>query len=708
MRTKATNAMITLLLLCGSATASPTPDVNIRRSFPYPEHDYCFQDQRSIHDILAGRLPRELANAGDPEDLGPGMACFDPTNPPTPAMMEQVRQYIEGGYASRYQVGSRWSMGIQGDPIALTWSFVPDGTTVGSDTAPGGSGASSLFSTMDTRFGAANRATWILQFQKCFDRWHALTGVTYTRVRNTAGNEWDDGAAWGTVGGANRGDVRIGMKNIDGAGGVLAYNQFPDNGDMVVDSSDSWNSGAPSYLFLRDVLMHEHGHGLGLSHVCPQGTAGAGSSKLMAPFVDTSFDGPQQDDIRAAQYNYGDPYEANDSAANAYSLGAIAAGFTLNLGTVPSPTPAFAALLSVDRAGDQDWYSFTIDAPRLVNVTVTPFGSTYTQNAQNTSCTSDGTTSNSLAAGDLNFELKNSLNTISYRVVNATAAGSAESTTGLLLSPAGTYMLKVSTATGTQTEVQSYKLSLVVQNAALSVAATDGTLASAVRVTWPNTITDAEGYQVMRNTSNTTTNAALLATVASTVFSYDDTTAVPGTTYYYFIKARQPGNVNYRYTTASGDAGFRPIVNQPPVANAGPDQTVTDDDRNGSEVVTLSGAASTDPDGNATITSYIWKEGATTLATGVTANVPFDVGAHTVTLTVTDNGGLTASDSLVVTVNPGCFADYNLDGGVDGSDIDAFFNDWQQGNAAADANADGGIDGGDIEAFFVVWAAGGC
>jgi Matrixin/PKD domain len=707
MGTKATNAMITLLLLCGSATASPTPDVNIRRSYPYPANDYCFQDHRSIQDILAGRLPREIANAGDPEDLGPGMACFDPNNPPTPEVMEQVRQYIEGGYASRYQIGGRWSYGAQGDPIGLTWSFVPDGTIVGSDTAPGGTGASTLFSTMDTRFGAANRATWILQFQKCFDRWHALTGVTYTRVRDSAGNEWDDGAAWGTVAGPNRGDVRIGMKNIDGAGGVLAYNQFPDNGDMVVDSSDSWNTGAPSYLFLRDVVMHEHGHGLGLSHVCPQGTATAGSSKLMAPFVDTTFDGPQQDDIRAAQYNYGDPYEANDSYLVPAALGAVAAGSTLNLGTVPSPTPANAALLSVDRAGDQDYYSFTIDAPRLVNVTVTPIGSTYTQNAQNTSCTSDGTTSNSLAAGDLLFELKNSLNTVSYRLVNAAAAGSAESTTGLLLSPAGTYLLRVSSGV-TQTEVQSYKIALTVQNAALSVSATDGTFTDFVRVTWPTTITDADGYQILRNTTNTTTNASLLASVAGTVFSYDDTTAVPGTTYYYFVKARQPGNVNYRYTTASGDAGFRPIVNRPPVANAGPDQNVTDADRTGAEVVTLTGSASTDPDGNATITSYVWKEGATTLATGVTANVSFDVGVHTVTLTVTDNGGLTSSDSLVVNVHPGCFADYNLDGGVDGSDIDSFFTDWQQGNAAADANSDGGVDGADIEAFFLVWAAGGC
>jgi hypothetical protein len=55
-----------------------------------------------------------------------------------------------------------------------------------------------------------------------------------------------------------------------------------------------------------------------------------------------------------------------------------------------------------------------------------------------------------------------------------------------------------------------------------------------------------------------------------------------------------------------------------------------------------------------------------------------------------------------------CYADYNLDGGVDGSDIEAFFADWSNGDAAADVNQDGGVDGGDIEGFFIQWQNGGC
>ncbi|MEI7657957.1 MAG: matrixin family metalloprotease [Phycisphaerae bacterium] len=701
---KTCSSLVAVAALVQAAGASLPPNPNVRLVFPYPQHDYCFQDRRSIHDILANRLPREIANAGDPEDLGPGLACFDPTNPPSAEVMEQVRRYIEGGYASRYQVAARWARGLVGDPIALTWSFVPDGTVVGDASAPGGAGASSLFSTMDSRFASVGgRTTWVLQFQRCFDRWQALSGVDYTRVRNAAGNDWDDGAAWGNAGGTNRGDVRIGMKNIDGTNGILAYNQFPDNGDMVIDSSENWATGATSYLFLRDVVLHEHGHGLGFSHVCPQGTASSGGAKLMAPFVDTSFDGPQQDDIRAVHLNYGDPYEPNDSSAAPTALGALAAGASVNLGTVPSPTPASAGLLSLERLGETDWYSFTIDAPRLINFSITPVGSTYQQNAQNTSCTSDGTTSNGLAAADMAFDVRNSLNTITYRSVNAAAAGSAESTTGLLLSPAGTFLIRV--FSNTFTEVQSYRLSLTAQNVAMAPTATDGTFTDFVRVTWPNVISDAEGYQISRSLTDATSGTSVIGTVAGTVRTFDDTTAVPGTTYYYFIKARQPGNVNYRYMTASGDAGFRPIVNQPPVANAGPDQTVTDENRTGAETVTLNGSASTDDNG---ITSYVWRKAGVTIATGVTPTVNLDVGVNTITLTVSDAASLTSSDSVVVTVQPGCFADYNLDGGVDGGDVTDFFTDWEAGNAAADANADGGVDGADIETFFAVWSAGGC
>ena len=88
-----------------------------------------------------------------------------------------------------------------------------------------------------------------------------------------------------------------------------------------------------------------------------------------------------------------------------------------------------------------------------------------------------------------------------------------------------------------------------------------------------------------------------------------------------------------------------------PTANAGPDQTVTDADNDGSELVTLDGTGSSDPDG--TITSYEWLEDGQQIATGVAPTVPFDVGVHTVTLRVTDNDGQQDTDTVEITVGSG-------------------------------------------------------
>ena len=89
-------------------------------------------------------------------------------------------------------------------------------------------------------------------------------------------------------------------------------------------------------------------------------------------------------------------------------------------------------------------------------------------------------------------------------------------------------------------------------------------------------------------------------------------------------------------------------VNDAPVADAGNDQTVQDDDGNGTETVALDGSASDDIDG--TIVAYTWKEGATTIATGATPSVTFAVGTHNITLEVEDNDGATDTDTVVITV----------------------------------------------------------
>jgi subtilisin family serine protease/subtilase family serine protease len=98
------------------------------------------------------------------------------------------------------------------------------------------------------------------------------------------------------------------------------------------------------------------------------------------------------------------------------------------------------------------------------------------------------------------------------------------------------------------------------------------------------------------------------------------------------------------------DAVSLGLSNLPPLADAGPDQTVPDADRDGSETVNLDGSESSDRDGS--IATYEWLEGGTSIATGATASVSLAVGAHTLTLKVTDDGGETATDTVIINVTP--------------------------------------------------------
>jgi hypothetical protein len=91
--------------------------------------------------------------------------------------------------------------------------------------------------------------------------------------------------------------------------------------------------------------------------------------------------------------------------------------------------------------------------------------------------------------------------------------------------------------------------------------------------------------------------------------------------------------------------------NVPPTADAGTAQTVTDTDANGSEDVTLDGTGSGDSDG--ALVSYVWEENSEQIATGANPIVSLAVGTHTIDLTVTDDQGATATDTVVITVLTG-------------------------------------------------------
>ena len=308
-------------------------------------------------------------------DAPPIAQCFAPgTDPELVAAYELIfREQFwdlpapgEGG--ERFDIASRWTTTAtdggfipgQGTPITLTYSFAPDGSLA--DNLFGSNRSSQLFSWLNGIYGSP--AVWQPLFDSVFDNWGSLIGVTYIHEPN------DDGVEANTLAGeiGVRGDVRIFAVTLDGGFGVLAYNQFPNAGDMVFDAFDSFfnNTGTQSRR-LRNVAAHEHGHGLGLAHSCPQN-----ATKLMEPSANTNFNGPQLDDVLAGQRNYGDALEPNDSVFEPTDRGSISIGSSDLINNV-----------SLDEGADQDWYEFNITQPMEFIANISPDGGTFLTGSQN-------------------------------------------------------------------------------------------------------------------------------------------------------------------------------------------------------------------------------------------------------------------------------------------------------------------------------------
>jgi hypothetical protein len=368
-------------------------------------------------------------------------ACFAPG---TPEEVVQAFDQLMFDAGNRFQEATRWSRtalsgsGLsQGDPTIITYSYVPDGTFI--NDAGFGGGPSDLFAWLNGIYGSP--AVWQSLMDDVFDDWEALSGNTYVYEPNDDGANHSSSANRGIAG--VRGDVRIGAKRIDGGGGVLAYNFFPDNGDMVLDSDDSfYNNTGGNSLRLRNIVSHEHGHGKGMAHVCP-----ANGTKLMEPFINLGFDGPQLDDRLHAQRLYGDINEPNDNASVATNLG----------------SPQFLSLsqLSIDDNSDSDWYAVVFNDPGELTVQVTPTGQTYLDGPQNSngSC-SAGTPYDSLRIHDLGVDIVDSNGFTIVATADNGGLGDAENLTWVAES-AGTYYIRV---TGdTTNSIQAYNMFVTIE-----------------------------------------------------------------------------------------------------------------------------------------------------------------------------------------------------------------------------------------------------
>lgn len=393
---------------------------------------------RERFDALSDAHRRAMIRVADRLEHGevPMAACFAPGT--DPAYVWEMSELLYN-VSSRFQQTTRWNntatdgpgSGGQGNPITLTYSYVPDGTPLS-----GSPSSSSLFSWLNGIYGSP--ATWQPLFDQVFDRWEELMGVTYVYEPN------DDGITFGTSTNRGelgvRGDVRIGAVPIDGNFGILAFNDFPQNGDMVFDSGDNfYNFTGNNSIRLRNVIAHEHGHGLGMLHVCPQN-----GTKLMEPSASTAFDGPQLDDILNGQRHYGDPLEVG--------------GDVTTLGQVGFPGVSITQV-SIDDNADVDWYTIDIASPSDVFITATPTGETYLQGVQTQACNNGGSF-NSRAIHDLSIAFFDTDIVTLLEFANNSGLEGSEFLTLQIQDP-GTYWVRIS-GSGTN-NIQLYSFTASVQ-----------------------------------------------------------------------------------------------------------------------------------------------------------------------------------------------------------------------------------------------------
>lgn len=412
--------------------------------------------------------------------------CFD-GNVPIDVIDYLNKAYYNGLGDKFNEIGNdRWfttatggSGTNQGDPVVLTYSFVPDGTLIPGDATiidtetanPMADANSNLFAFFDGIYG--NTATWQNLFHAVFQNWSEKTGITYVFEPNDDGAPFpDSGESNGTPGQLGvRGDIRIAGIRIDGesGGNILAFNFYPDTGDMVIDTANPTFFGnlSGSSRRLRNVVAHEHGHGLGMPHTCP-----VNGTKLMEPTISTAFDGVQPDERLSGQRTYGDPNErsgGNDTSGTATDLGTIDESNVQDLE------------LSIDDNTDIDFFKFTIAQPANVTIDVIPIGTTYLSGTQmeNGNCTS-GTNFDALRVANLNVDLIASNGSAILATGNSQPAGNVETIDFNLATP-GVYFVRVYQAASVN-NVQGYNLSVTasippppIPDADFSASVTSGT-----------------------------------------------------------------------------------------------------------------------------------------------------------------------------------------------------------------------------------------
>jgi hypothetical protein len=244
-------------------------------------------------------------------------------------------------------LGGQWTYGSR-----ITYSFVPDGTSVGGT-------PSVLFQTLNAKYATA---TWEQQLQAAASIWENVTGINLALVSDggqplgTSGNQQDD---------PRFGDIRIAA--IPLPSGTLAETFLPppmiggtDAGDILLNSTVNWQIN--SSYDLMTVAAHEIGHALGL-----------GESSVSTAVMYGTYNGIKQalacDDISGIQSIYGTrPYDQFNTNCHRNNLFFTATNITSYI-----DGNAQIAIGGLDNTttSDVEWYTVTVPAVTNGTMTVT-------------------------------------------------------------------------------------------------------------------------------------------------------------------------------------------------------------------------------------------------------------------------------------------------------------------------------------------------
>ena len=405
------------------------------------------------------------------------------------------------GNAQAWDITNRWTNtktdgggNSRGDALTLLWSLVPDGESWSRG------GPSDLIDYLDVGWNvsAANRVPdltnrpWWQMMDRVYEQYERTTGLTLTYEPEQLPDGTDTGKS---------GDLRVGGVPFtweNDKGGVLADNSFPNNGDMRIDTYRGSN-GVPSFWHtnnaaFRNLISHETGHGMGLSH-----SDISGANAVMETPLETNFWGLQFDDIYALNRLYGDPLEkngGNDTSATAYDFGRLDIGSSFTLGTDATNSSVNEMdddWVGIDGSSDEDWFSFLVIDPIELNVTVTPIGPSYTTQEQGSV--------NAASRSNLNFTVYDTNGTSVLTNVNSTGIGQAEQLSFFNISTTGRYYIRVE---GTEDTNQFYRFDISASTAVPNDLNWVGRFSSNWDALGESNFSDTSGLTVFNNYDNVT------------------------------------------------------------------------------------------------------------------------------------------------------------------------------------------------------------